>query len=293
MRFSENQSYGHAQILLDHCGLPADTFIPFRIQHGWQPGPGLGERHGREPGTKLVWSKRNLGQAEEHGIQGAVPIGAPFLYLPAPLTEPKAAEKSLLAIPFHGWEEEGLFGSVQAYAESLTDLKKRGFGPITVCLYWLEYGQPEVRAFFEERGFETTTMGHRENNPEFLVRQRELIRRHSAVTSNRIATATFYALSMGTPFFLSGAVQGLAGSADPTGAHFDLWQQTNFPTLLLEHFDGTADQSMGLTELGAEYVRSPEALGEVLMAGPGYALSRATLRTRLLFHDMLRTMKLR
>ena len=189
-----------------------------------------------------------------------------------------------MAIPFHGWEKGELHGSVVKYADELAQLRDEGFGPITVCMYWFEYEQEELRALFESRGMKTTTMGHRGENPEFLHRQRTLIREHSVVTSNRVSTATFYALSLGVPFFLWGPVQGIEGSDDPTGEIFEAWQRREFPELQYAAFDGTCHRELGLKELGAEYVQSPEALRKTLSIEKGHGGRRAMLNARRYAH---------
>ncbi len=265
--FAENRHYGHAEILLAWCGLPASTRIPVRMQHGWQPGIGMRPRDMAQPGPKIVWSSRNLERAREAGYRGAVAIGAPWLYMPPGPDSDSGPEhpRSVLIVPFHGWEKQSLHGSMTAYADALAGLEREGFGPITVCLYWHEYEQPDVRELFERRGYATTTMGHRNDNPEFLQRQRELIRRHAYVSSNRVSTASFYAIAAGRPFFLHGPPVGLSEADDPTGEEFDRWQREEFPQLYRdEHgeLDFAKQRPLGAYELGADHVRSPEQLRE-------------------------------
>lgn len=276
--FAENRFYGHAEILLAYCGLAPDTAIPMRMQHGWQPGFGMRPQDMTQPGPKIVWSTRNLERASEAGYQGAVAVGAPWIYLDDEPDVGPEHERSVLVVPFHGWERESLAGTMSGYAEALTELERRGFGPITICLYWFEYEQPALRALFEARGFATTTMGHRNDNPEFLRRQRALIRRHRFVTSNRVSTAAFYALDAGRSFFLYGPVTGLSESEDPTGEVFDRWQRENFPELCWERFDETCHQRIGAAELGREHKRSPEQLRDQLLLGPEHDVARARLR---------------
>ena len=274
--FAENHHYGHAELLLRHCGLPRDTRIPMRLQHGWQPGPGLRARDLRQPGRKIVWSSRNLEQAAQAGYEGAVAVGAPWLYLPE--QRPPEPEAGLLVMPFHGWERERLSGTMDSYAEALCALEAEGLGPITVCLYWFEHRQAPLRELFESRGFATTTMGHREDNPDFLHRLRALIWRHRAVSSNRVSTAAFYALASGRPFFVYGPPAGLSASEDPSGEVFDAWQRETFPELCWERFDGGCRRAIGEYELGLEHRRDPGELRETLLLGPRHRGARARLR---------------
>jgi len=276
--FAENRHYGHAEILLAYCGLAPDTAIPVRMQHGWQPGFGMRPQDMTQPGPKIVWSSRNLARASEAGYRGAVAVGAPWLYLEDQPDPGPEHPRSVLVVPFHGWEKESLAGTMTDYAEALAALESRGFGPITVCLYWFEYEQPALRELFEGRGFATTTMGHRTDNPTFLRRQRALIQRHAFVTSNRVSTASFYALDAGRPFFLYGPATGLSASDDPRGERFDRWQREAFPQLCWERFDDTCQPTIAAVELGREHKRSPAQLRELLLLGPEHREARIKLR---------------
>lgn len=282
--YAENHHYGHAEIVLTHCGLPPDGRIPVRMQHGWQPGIGMRERDMEQPGPKAVWSRRNLERAQEAGYADVVPMGAPFVYLPdAPDDGPSAGERSLLVVPFHGWEKEALASSMEGYAQALDALVAEGWGPVTVCLYWFEYEQPDLRGVFEAHGFATTTLGRRDDNPRFLFKQRELVRAHGAVTSNRVATATFYALHAGRPFFLYGPCVGLSGTDDATGEVFDAWQRAEFPELCFDAFEAAGrpcHKALGDAELGLEFKLEPAALRAALLLGKEHASARARLRLR-------------
>jgi hypothetical protein len=292
MAYAENGFYGHDQILLAACGGSLESDVPVRIQHGWQPGPGMSDRSMREPGPKLVWSSRNVAAAEAAGHRDVVPIGAPFVYLPARADDgPSKGARSLLAVPFHGWESQALRGTMDDYADELRRLQAQGWGPITVCLYWFEYEQPEARAAFESRGLETTTMGHREENPEFLERQRSLIRAHSAVTSNRVSTVTFYALHSGRPFFLHGPCAGLSESDDPTGESYDAWQRDEFPQLAGPDASERCDTDLGARELGASHRMPPDRLRDALLIGADHEGKRARLRRRRAVARALRTLR--
>src|SRR5690242_2353664 len=112
--FAENRHYGHAEILLAYCGLPASTRIPVRMQHGWQPGIGMRPRDMAQPGPKIVWSSRNLERAREAGHRGAEVIGAPWLYMSAAPDPGPEHPRSVLVVPFHGWEKQSLHGSMTA-----------------------------------------------------------------------------------------------------------------------------------------------------------------------------------
>jgi hypothetical protein len=284
--FAENRHYGHAHLLLSYCGLSPRMQIPVRLQHGWQPGVGMRAQDMAQPGPKIVWSSRNLARANEAGDYGAVAIGAPWLYMPKTLDPGPDHPRSALIVPFHGWEQQGLAGSMDAYAKALVRLEASGFGPITVCLYWFEYEQPALREVFERQGFATTTMGPRSDNPAFLRRQRELIQRHAYVSSNRVSTASFYALEAGRPFFLYGPLAGLSATEDASGEQFDRWQRDEFPTLARAGADAVHDAALGAYELGAQHKRTPEQLREILLLGPEHRATRVILGASRRAHDI-------
>jgi hypothetical protein len=178
----------------------------------------------------------------------------------AKAADPSAGSKSLLVFPFHGWEKEPLSGNLNAYASDLERLRSEGFGPITVCLYWMEYENPSCRSVFEQRGFRVVTMGHRDGDDRFLYRLKSALLEHAYVTSNRVCTAAFYALHCRRPFFLYGPPMGVSKVDDPTGERFDAWQRAEFPELTFERFADRAHVEIGDAELGVEFRRSPEEM---------------------------------
>ncbi len=261
--FRDNAFYGHASILRAYCGVKLPVPLPARLQHGWTTvTPGLVEAYLRAPYPKLVWARRNLSACRRLGYS-VIPIGAPLLYMPPLEAEvAPAGPKSLLVFPYHRSELLAVEGSLDDYATSLETLVRDGFGPVTVCLHSLEYERPELRALFERRGFGVVCNGSL-FDPRFLYRQRELILRHAHVSSNRVATAAFYALFLGRPYFLFGPRVGRA-SESGEAEHFAAWTAQEFPALLYERYDGTVQRAIGETELGLEFRLEPEVLRALL-----------------------------
>jgi hypothetical protein len=281
--FEDNHHYGHSDVLRRYCGASELLKMERQVQHGWQPGPGLAERHLRSPWAKAVWSARNLRKCADLGARNVEAIGAPFLYLPdSPGEEESLGPRSLLVYPFHGWAKQSVLGDMHSFAVRLHELERvEGFGPITVCLYHLEYADPAIRDAFERYGWTVVTLGSHANNPNFLDKQRAMQRRHAYVTSNRVATATFYSLVSGCRFFCYGPPMGLSESKDPSGEEYDAWQRAEFPMLTFEGFGDRGHVEVGEAELGLEYKRSPEQLAELVGWRGSSPIRRIGLRMRV------------
>jgi hypothetical protein len=199
-----------------------------------------------------------------------VPLGAPFLYLPA-LSETIAPEPgSLLVMPIHGWEKERIQQDFREYAAEAAELRQ-SFRKITVCLYYFDHALKEHRRPFEDLGFEVIKSGERDKNPGFLHDLRRLMLRFEYVCANRVQTAVFYALALGRKAFLHGPPMGVDTRIDPSGQLFDAWQRQEFPMLLWEGFKDRSYREIGEEELGLRYRREPAALRELLLWEPWQA----------------------
>jgi hypothetical protein len=289
--FPENHSYGHSAILRSHLGLVPNGPLVGRLQHGWQPGLGVEPYRRDDPWPTLIWNERNHQACQKAGFRHAVAIGSPYLYLPTP-TAPAATKgpKSLVAFPFHGWEKHRLRQSMSGYAESLQLLAREGFGPITVCLYWIEHRDEESRSLFADKGFEVTTLGHRDGNPSFLMAQRDLLCQHAYSTSNRVSTAAFYALFERRKFFLHGPLMDTTEADTPYGLPFSEWQERHFGLLSFDRFADRAHHDIGEAELGLEHKRDAAQLREILGLGPGVGRRIAAHRMRGFFQGLLHSL---
>jgi hypothetical protein len=260
--FVSNAHYGHRTILNRHAGVPEGTPIPGLVEHGWNYdlGATLEDVLLPHPDPFFLWSERNLRACKEAGIGDRVAaIGAPFLYLP-PLEEPIEAEPgSLLVMPTHGWEKAKLEHNFEFYARSLGEIEKE-FRSVTVCLYWFEHQEPRYRRPFEERGYRVITSGARDKNPHFLHDLRRLLLRYEYVASNRVGTATFYALHLGRKFFAHGPPVGVEQRLDRTGMLYDAWQRREYPTLMWETFRDEPNRDLGASELGLPFMHTKDEL---------------------------------
>lgn len=261
-----NHWYGHAHILAEYCGFdPADP-PPIRgvIQHGWTFVHGLGYGHINDRSfTKLVWNDRCRRRGQVIGWRDFAVIGAPFNYLvdlkkeEAPQVEPKGT----IFYPFHGTVDyETVAGRHDELIEHVRSVET---GPVTACLYYVEYDDPEIRKHYEDAGFRVITHGRRGNQWKgtdrlFLHRQLAELKRHRRIISNRLTTAVFYGASVGLDAGVYGdPMQFVGGKSGFDGTHL---LDALYPEMVGEHLDMDAVRETTRLELGTDYLLSPDEL---------------------------------
>lgn len=268
--FGSNAHYGHRTILNRYGGVPEGTPIPGLVEHGWNYdlGATLEDILLPAPQPFFVWSEPNLRACEKAGIgDRVVALGAPFLYLP-PLEEKMVpAPESLLVMPCHGWEKAKLAHDFEQYARDIDAIAKE-FSSVTVCLYWFEYQEAHYRKIFESRGYNIVTSGQRDKNPMFLYDLRKMLSRYEYVSSNRVQTATFYALHLRRKVFIHGPPVGVEQRLDRSGALYDAWQNLHYPMLIWKNFQDDTYPDLAARELGLPFVRTPDALCELFFWQP-------------------------
>lgn len=268
-----NGHYSHRTILNRYAGVPEGTPLPGLLQHGWNHDLGAvrGDVLIPRPDPFFLWNRRNLDHCQRAGLDHAVAVGAPFLYLP-PAEAPPAAPRSLIAIPLHSWEKVKIQQDFEQYAAALAQIAEQ-FRQVTVSLYWFDYQDPANRAVFERRGMQVVTVGARDGNPNFLLDQRRMLLQHSHVTSNRVQTGLFYALALGLRGFLYGPPMGVEDRIDRSGELFDAWQRREFAELDWQRFGDDDLTWLGERELGKEFVNTPEQLRDLLQWHPEQRLA--------------------
>lgn len=261
MAHPDNLFYGHSRALSEYAGEgPNPPVIWGHIQHGWAPGHGLALKP-RLVGwlPKLVYSEANAAAARAAGIGPVVPIGAPFCYLAAQEDRARPAPpRSTIAYPFHGWERDDVRGSHRELARSLAEREQ---GPVTVCLYWREYDQPDVRRIYEDAGFRVVTHGYREDSL-FLRRLHDELLQHDRLVTNRVATALWYGGLLGREIEVYGPVFSIISPEEASS--FDAMQRGRWPELFSGPMDPVKARALAASELGAANVRVPQELREVL-----------------------------
>ncbi len=263
-----NHWYGHAHILARWCGLDATNPPPIRgvVQHGWTFVHGYGYKHDADPSlTRLVWSDvcRRRGQAI--GWRDFYAMGSPFAYLLEMEPEPAPAREGTIWYPFHGTREyEGVHGSHDALID---EIKATEDGPVTVCLYYVEYEDSSVRRHYEDAGFRVICHGSRGiwwkgTDTQFLYRQLAELKRHKRVASNRLSTAIFYGIAAGCDAGVYGDPMEFAGGA--AGFNGEQLLEAWFPGLHGKHLDMDAARAIARRELGQDLVAPPDELIRVL-----------------------------
>jgi hypothetical protein len=201
-----NHFYGHAHVMARYAGLAEVPRIWGYLQHGWNIVDGFAVGTAFAPGLPtFVWSSVVARRGWSMGQRDYVVVGAPWAYL---LTLEKQAEweargparEGTLVYPFHGWEGQQVVGSHSSFIDQIR--ANEGDGPVTVCLYWNEYRDDDVRQRYESAGFRVICHGQRGymwrgTDPRFLDKQLAELRRHRKVVSNRLSTAIFYGASVG------------------------------------------------------------------------------------------------
>ncbi|MDT0213519.1 hypothetical protein Q9R29_06435 [Rothia sp. ARF10] len=263
---SSNHWYGHAHILAEYAGLDPES--PPRIngvlQHGWTFVHGFGFGHQPPHGfAKFAWSDECRRRGQAIGWRDYHVIGAPFLYLmevdPGP--EEPVEREGTIWYPFHGTKD---FEKVQgSHTELIDEIRDTEPGPVTVCLYYVEYDDPAVRATYEEAGFRVICHGRRGlqwsgGNTDFLRRQLSELRRHRRVASNRLSTAIFYGIAAGCEPAVYGDPMELLEVKE--GFNGERLLEAWFPELHGPHLDVEVARGLARRELGADHLLDPAEL---------------------------------
>ena len=263
---SSNYWYGHAQALAQYCGLDALPPIHGIIQHGWTFVHGYGAAHKPPMGlTKFVWSDVCRRRGQILGWRDYQPIGAPLLYLDAILPHDEGEREGTIWYPFHGTPDfEKVDGNHAALIDEIKDTES---GPVTMCLYFVEYEMPHVRQLYEDAGFRVICHGQRGakwqgTDANFMVRQLLELRRHKRVASNRLSTALFYGIQAGCepaiygdPMELVDMKAGFDGEA-----LFRAW----YPELFGAEVDLDRARELAAQELGVADMMPPDELALTL-----------------------------
>ncbi|AKU16201.1 hypothetical protein [Luteipulveratus mongoliensis] len=264
-----NHFYGHASILARYCGLTGSPTIWGYLQHGWNTHDGFAVGHEFVPGyPKLVWSEAVARRGWALGLRNYVVIGSPWAYLlalQAQAPPPEGERAGTLVYPFHGWEGQQIVGDHEAYADDVRE--REGDVPLTMCLYWNDYEDANVRKTYEDKGFRVITHGRRGHmyvggDLDFLDRQLTEVRAHRRVVSNRLGSALLYGASTGAEIGVYGDPMVLEGDHAVLGGMAK--QQRLFPELHQDQVPDAVAHAVARRELGLDETLSPTLLQHTL-----------------------------
>lgn len=265
-----NHWYAHAHILARYCGLDdvRPPRIPGYVQHGWNVIDGFGTRHRFDPGwPKFVWSDAARRRGAAMGRRGYYVVGSPWSHLLALEPDlgavPESEREGTIWYPFHGWEQQQVHGDHRALIDEIREVEP---GPVTVCLYWMEYAEAELRRLYEDAGFRVITHGYRgrryrRTDRRFLYKQLTELRRHRRVAANRLSTAILYGASVGC----SPAVYGdpmVIEDAHPIHGGLERLRRL-WPELHGHAIDLATAREIAAEELGAGPPAAPDELREL------------------------------
>lgn len=265
----DNVFYGHRDVLGAYLGTETGP-IRAHLQHGWAPFCPVSRSIREIPKLPfLAWAQRDADVLSSIGVRNVDLIGAPFLYLrhvlglDDDLARGLPGDGSMLVYPTHGLERQEVGGDHDRY---VAEISERATGPVTVVLYWVEFGQQAVRRRYEEAGFRVTCHGLRED-PAFLWRQVEEMLRHDIVSANAVMTALWYGASLGRNVSMFGPPATTQDAAYL--AEWARYLSAKWPELSGDGMSGSHALEAGEAQLGLSNRRSPGELAELLGTARG------------------------
>jgi|GEM_PF-2158435 len=108
--------------------------------------------------------------------------------------------KGTIAFPTHSTADIDDLSDMKKYIDDLKSLPEK-FQPVSVCLHITDIKKGHYNIFMEN-GIPVFTVGG--NNGKFAERFYNIIKNFSYVTSNLVGSSLYYAVEMGTPFFIYG-----------------------------------------------------------------------------------------
>ncbi len=220
VEFSEQFLYGHREILMNHAGFSDVSMIKGSIEHGWALQSGKGIR--RFPTGRylyLSWGEERIRRSKMVDPM-TIAIGAPFLYAHGAVkesldqfeAETRTRSRRTLFFPVHGNE------FIQQNAESQVQLFTEHYSPSnsTVCLYWVEYVNPQIYNYYKSLKFnivcsgfsgqmEHTGLGYSARRlagspiggrPNFILNTIAMFANYENIVFGGIGTGLFYASYM-------------------------------------------------------------------------------------------------
>ena len=221
---SEQFNFGHREVLVASNDFFADTLFLGSLQHGWcspfdlrAPQALRNRKFTKFP--MFVWSKRQEKDLVDFGFKHVIVIGSPWSHLLkacqvpfgkvnlslAEQLSPNENNRSLLFFPRHSIP--GGTANHRTDLKSLQEIAK--VKSVTVCLFWLDFVNPEIRAFYSRFGCKIVCAGYRGSSgfetpwapvggrTMYLANILELISSHDVIATEETSTAFWYSISLG------------------------------------------------------------------------------------------------
>jgi hypothetical protein len=288
--YREQFDYGHRELLIEYAGLPSQTILRGRIQHGWDPF--MSEPvHPYRPaiireGAQWVWTQSAVDRAQQLGLKRVVAIGAPWLYLlqadlGLPATQSRAG---VLAVPGHYNE-----ASTPAYHASFLGIAREAFPDaerIVFLLHGLDFMRSDIRSVYSRAGAIVDCAGWPAgvspprspsadvgDRTKFLANIARLMSASELVATDSIGTHLLYASSLDLPVWLLRMRRDLLQAPSNASVPSPMWPSIRREFAWLDrHLGGFTGQEIEASflsrlakeHLGAANLRSPSELRDIL-----------------------------
>lgn len=203
--------------------MSAGTVFRGHLQHGWvtpmeaKASYGLMRSGIERFGVHLTWSSSGATLAREMGLN-ALAVGSPWAWFLSNRGIPKAKveigrTEGAIYFPQHSLADQ------VASKPDLRWLRRRFPDVSTVCLFWVDFLDPDMRRVMEDQGLRVVCAGYRGDSRwgtpwspvggrrGYLENLFSLLTSHDYVVVDHASTSMLYAASMNVPVRLSGRLQ--------------------------------------------------------------------------------------
>jgi len=255
---SQNK-FGLANIIRKAYKMPQWLPINAELQHGWTAHDFIFLNSDKN-NIQLVWSKRIARILSKNGFKKYFIIPNPFISYRIGKYNKCENASGTVFFPQHtdeGWEATY---DVEQLLKLLLELPEYCH-PLTVCLYYFDYINENLRKQFEKY-FKVVTAGNI-YNPKFIDRFYNILRIHKYSSSNVIGTYTFYSIELGIPFFVINHKWGHFSktNADERGMGSDDYLE-QFPVYAKAHKLFSINPPFNINDRQRQYVDAEMGLRE-------------------------------
>jgi hypothetical protein len=218
---SEQFNYGHREVLLASNSMPQELIFLASLQHGWthtRVGTPLLKKRNLQNYPVMVWSSRIANGFPKANRNNVVVTGSPWVHLlralgitPPFLPQPANSGGKLVFFPSHS-----LPGASATHNYNIDNfIKTYGKHNVTVCLFWMDFIDPEIRAYYAKFSCQVVCLGYRGSSgfetpwaptggrTMFLPRLLDVLQSHDIVAVTDVSTPFWYALSLGKKLFIT------------------------------------------------------------------------------------------